>query len=84
MDEATTGLDVIVQRAVAPELINNLKQKLNLTAILISHDLSVVAETCDRVAVMYAGKIVEQGDNVSMYQNPQHPYSQALIGPSPV
>ncbi len=61
----------------------NLKQELNLTAILISHDLSVVAETCDKVAVMYAGKIVEQGDTVSMYQNPQHPYSQALIGAFP-
>ena len=82
LDEPTTGLDVIVQRQLL-ELINNLKQKLNLTAILISHDLSVVAETCDKVAVMYAGKIVEQGDTVSMYQNPQHPYSQALIGAFP-
>jgi peptide/nickel transport system ATP-binding protein len=82
LDEPTTGLDVIVQRQLL-ELINNLKQELNLTAILISHDLSVVAETCDKVAVMYAGKIVEQGDIVSMYQNPQHPYSQALIGAFP-
>jgi peptide/nickel transport system ATP-binding protein len=82
LDEPTTGLDVIVQRQLL-ELINNLKQELNLTAILISHDLSVVAETCDKVAVMYAGKIVEQGDTVSMYQNPQHPYSQALIGAFP-
>ncbi|MGD8291843.1 MAG: ABC transporter ATP-binding protein [Desulfobacterales bacterium] len=82
LDEPTTGLDVIVQRQLL-ELINSLKQKLDLTAILISHDLSVVAETCDKVAVMYAGKIVEQGDIVSMYQNPQHPYSQALIGAFP-
>ena len=82
LDEPTTGLDVIVQRQLL-ELINTLKQELNLTAILISHDLSVVAETCDQVAVMYAGKIVEQGDTVSMYQNPQHPYSQALIGAFP-
>ena len=82
LDEPTTGLDVIVQRQLL-ELINNLKQELNLTAILISHDLSVVAETCDKVAVMYAGRIVEQGDTVSMYQNPQHPYSQALIGAFP-
>jgi peptide/nickel transport system ATP-binding protein len=82
LDEPTTGLDVIVQRQLL-ELINNLKQELNLTAILISHDLSVVAETCDKVAVMYAGKIVEQGDTVSMYQKPQHPYSQALIGAFP-
>ena len=82
LDEPTTGLDVIVQRQLL-ELINSLKQELNLTAILISHDLSVVAETCDKVAVMYAGKIVEQGDTVSMYQKPQHPYSQALIGAFP-
>jgi len=82
LDEPTTGLDVIVQRQLL-ELINNLKQELNLTAILISHDLSVVAETCDKVAVMYAGKIVEQGDTVSMYQKPQHPYSKALIGAFP-
>jgi peptide/nickel transport system ATP-binding protein len=82
LDEPTTGLDVIVQRQLLG-LINNLKKELNLTSILISHDLSVVAETCDRVAVMYAGKIVEQADTVSMYQNPLHPYSQALIGAFP-
>ena len=82
LDEPTTGLDVIVQRQLL-ELINNLKKELNLTAILISHDLSVVAETCDKVAVMYAGKIVEEGDTVSMYQKPLHPYSQALIGAFP-
>lgn len=82
LDEPTTGLDVIVQRQLL-ELINNLKKELNLTAILISHDLSVVAETCDNVAVMYAGKIVEEGDTVSMYQKPLHPYSQALIGAFP-
>jgi len=82
LDEPTTGLDVIVQRQLLA-LINNLKKELNLTSILISHDLSVVAETCDKVAVMYAGKIVEQADTVSMYQNPLHPYSQALIGAFP-
>jgi len=82
LDEPTTGLDVIVQRQLLG-LINNLKKELNLTSILISHDLSVVAETCDQVAVMYAGKIVEQGDTVTMYQNPLHPYSQALIGAFP-
>jgi len=82
LDEPTTGLDVIVQRQLLA-LINNLKKELNLTSILISHDLSVVANTCDKVAVMYAGKIVEQGDTVSMYQSPLHPYSQALIGAFP-
>ena len=82
LDEPTTGLDVIVQRQLLA-LINNLKKELNLTSILISHDLSVVAETCDKVAVMYAGKIVEQGDTVAMYQKPLHPYSRALIGAFP-
>jgi peptide/nickel transport system ATP-binding protein len=82
LDEPTTGLDVIVQRQLLA-LINNLKKELSLTAVLISHDLSVVAETCDKVAVMYAGKIVEQGDIVTMYQNPLHPYSRALIGAFP-
>ncbi len=82
LDEPTTGLDVIVQRQLLT-LINTLKKELRLTSILISHDLSVVAETCDRVAVMYAGKIVEQADAVSMYQNPLHPYSRALIGAFP-
>lgn len=82
LDEPTTGLDVIVQRQLLA-LINNLKKELSLTSVLISHDLSVVAETCDKVAVMYAGKIVEQGDIVTMYQNPLHPYSRALIGAFP-
>lgn len=82
LDEPTTGLDVIVQRQLLG-LVNNLKKELNLTSVLISHDLSVVAETCDKVAVMYAGKIVEQGDTVSMYRSPLHPYSQALIGAFP-
>lgn len=82
LDEPTTGLDVIVQRQLLA-LINDLKNELSLTSVLISHDLSVVAETCDKVAVMYAGKIVEQGNVVSMYQNPLHPYSRALIGAFP-
>jgi oligopeptide/dipeptide ABC transporter ATP-binding protein len=82
LDEPTTGLDVIVQRQLLV-LINNLKKELSLTSVLISHDLSVIAKTCDKVAVMYAGKIVEQGSIASMYQNPLHPYSQALIGAFP-
>lgn len=82
LDEPTTGLDVIVQRQVLT-LINDLKQELELTAILISHDLSVIAETCDKVAVMYAGRIVEHGDAVSIYHHPLHPYSKALIASCP-
>jgi len=82
LDEPTTGLDVVVQRQILV-MLRNLKEELGLTAVFISHDLSVVAETCDRVAVMYAGKIMEESDTVSLYQNPLHPYSTALIGAYP-
>jgi len=78
MDEPVTGLDVIVQRQLLV-LINDLDERFGLPMILITHDLSVVAETCDRVAVMYAGKIMEQASTVDLYGNPLHPYSQALI-----
>jgi len=82
LDEPTTGLDVIVQRQILA-MLRKLKIELNLTAVFISHDLSVVAETCDRVAVMYAGKIMEESDTVSLYKTPLHPYSKALIGAYP-
>ncbi len=82
LDEPTTGLDVVVQRQIL-EMLRNLKEELSLTAVFISHDLSVVAETCDRVAVMYAGKIMEESDTVSLYKDPLHPYSKALIGAYP-
>jgi len=82
LDEPTTGLDVIVQRQILV-MLKKLKKELHLTAVFISHDLSVVAETCDRVAVMYAGKIMEESDTVSLYKNPLHPYSKALIGAYP-
>jgi peptide/nickel transport system ATP-binding protein len=82
LDEPTTGLDVIVQRQILA-MLRKLKKELNLTAVFISHDLSVVAETCDRVAVMYAGKIMEESDTLSLYKNPLHPYSKALIGAYP-
>ncbi len=82
MDEPITGLDVIVQRQLLT-LINNLRDKLNLTALFIAHDLSVVSETCDEVVVMYAGKIMEKADVVSLYKNPLHPYTQALISSYP-
>ncbi len=78
MDEPITGLDVIVQRQLLT-LINDLRGKLNLTALFIAHDLSVISETCDEVVVMYAGKVMEKADVVSLYKNPLHPYTQALI-----
>ena len=82
LDEPTTGLDVVVQRQILV-MLRDLKKELSLTAVFISHDLSVVAETCDRVAVMYAGKIMEESDTVSLYKTPLHPYSKALIGAYP-
>ena len=77
-DEPVTALDVIVQRQVLTT-IKDLQKKLNLSMILITHDLSVIAQTCDRVAIMYAGKIVEQADVTSIFQRPIHPYTKALI-----
>jgi oligopeptide/dipeptide ABC transporter ATP-binding protein len=78
LDEPVTGLDVIVQRQLLT-LMNNLIEELHLAIVFITHDLAVVAETCDKVAVMYAGKIVEQASTVDLYKSPTHPYSQALI-----
>ncbi|RKX83884.1 MAG: ABC transporter ATP-binding protein, partial [Spirochaetes bacterium] len=82
MDEPITGLDVIVQRQLLT-LINDLRERLNLTALFIAHDLSVVSETCDQVVVMYAGKIMEKSDVLSIFKNPLHPYTQALINSYP-
>jgi len=77
-DEPGTALDVIVA-AQTLKLLRELKEKLGLSMILISHDLSIIAETCEKVAIMYAGKIVEFGDAVSVFKNPLHPYTQGLI-----
>jgi len=76
-DEPTTALDVMVQAQVL-KAISDLRQRLGLSMILISHDLSVVAQTCDDVAVMYAGKIVEYGPGGEVLVNPKHPYTQGL------
>src|SRR5438034_8617052 len=77
-DEPGTALDVIVQ-AQTLKLMRELKDRLGLSLVLISHDLSIIAETCEKVAIMYAGKIVEYGDAVSVFKNPLHPYTQGLI-----
>ncbi len=78
MDEPVTGLDVIVQRQLL-KLIAELRVKEMLPIIFITHDLAVITETCDRVAVMYAGRIVEEASTVSLYQTPLHPYSIGLV-----
>jgi len=81
-DEPGTALDVIVQAQVL-KLMKELKEKLNLSIIMITHDLSIIAETCNRVAIMYAGKIVETGDAATIFKEPLHPYTQGLVGAFP-
>jgi oligopeptide/dipeptide ABC transporter ATP-binding protein len=82
-DEPTTALDVTIQAQIL-DLIRDLQQKSNTAVILITHDLGIVAEMADRVAVMYAGEIVEEADVRSMFRKPLHPYTKGLIGSIPV
>ena len=82
-DEPTTALDVTIQAQIL-DLMRNLRSKIDTAIILITHDLGVVAEMCDRVNVMYAGRIVEEAPIVELFQNPKHPYTAALIGSTPV
>src|SRR5207247_9261530 len=77
-DEPGTALDVIVQ-AQTLKLLRDLKEKLGLSMVLISHDLSIIAETCEKVAIMYAGRIVEYGDAEAIFREPLHPYTQGLV-----
>ena len=81
-DEPTTALDVTIQAQIL-ELINKLKKEHNLSIIFITHDLGVVANMADRIAVMYAGKIVEYGTAEEVFYNPQHPYTWALLSSMP-
>ncbi len=81
-DEPGTALDVIVQAQVLA-LMRSLKEKLGLSMVMISHDLSIVAEVCEKIAIMYAGNIVEYGDVQSIFKEPLHPYTQGLIGAFP-
>ncbi|MBO5843084.1 MAG: ATP-binding cassette domain-containing protein [Clostridia bacterium] len=81
-DEPTTALDVTIQAQIL-ELINKLKKERDLSIIFITHDLGVVANMADRIAVMYAGKIVEYGTAEEVFYNPQHPYTWALLSSMP-
>ena len=82
-DEPTTALDVVMQAQIL-ELLERLRNELGLALILISHDLGVLAETCDRIAVMYAGRIVETGPVRDVFASPQHPYTKRLLDSLPV
>ena len=81
-DEPTTALDVMVQAQIL-ELLERLRRELGLSMILITHDLSVLAETCDRVLVMYAGKVAEEGPVRRVFAAPRHPYTRKLVGSFP-
>jgi len=81
-DEPTTALDVVVQAQII-NLLKKLKKELGLSMIFITHDLSILAEISDRIAIMYAGKIVEIGDSEKVYYEPAHPYTQKLLAAIP-
>lgn len=81
-DEPTTALDVTIQAQVL-DLMSDLKNKLKTAMILITHDLGVVAQVCDKVAIMYAGEIVECGSLRDVFENPKHPYTMGLFGSIP-
>ncbi|MDE0741233.1 MAG: ATP-binding cassette domain-containing protein, partial [Candidatus Poseidoniia archaeon] len=82
LDEPTSALDVSVQAQIL-NLLNDLQVKFNLTYVFISHDLSVIEYMCDRLAVMYLGKVVEEADTEELFSNPQHPYTKALLSATP-
>lgn len=77
-DEPTTALDVTIQNQIM-ELILDLKDRLGMSIVLVTHDLGVVAQMCDRIAVMYAGKIVEMADTITLFSQPKHPYTIGLM-----
>lgn len=81
-DEPTTALDVTIQAQVM-SLIKGLKESLGTSMILITHDLGIVAEICDRVAIMYAGQVVEYAPAAKLYENPSHPYTRGLFNSIP-
>lgn len=81
-DEPVTALDVMIQAQIL-DLLERLQRELGLSMIFISHDLSVIADTCDHVAIMYAGKMMELGSTVDVFTDPKHPYTQGLVAAFP-
>lgn len=77
-DEPTTALDVTVQAQIM-DILKEIKEKYNISIILITHDLGIVAQNADKIAVMYAGRIVEYAENKKLFENPEHPYTKALL-----
>ncbi|MFE2432826.1 dipeptide ABC transporter ATP-binding protein [Streptomyces sp. NPDC059373] len=82
LDEPTTGLDVVTQAGVL-DLLTGIRRELGVAMVLVSHDLGVVSAACDRVAVMYAGRLVERGDTQRTYDRPTHPYTRGLVASVP-
>ncbi len=81
-DEPTTALDVTVQAQIL-DLIRNLKEKINMSVILITHDLGVIAENCNEVVIMYSGRIAEIGETIPLFKTPLHPYTKGLLSSIP-
>ena len=81
-DEPTTALDVTIQAQIL-DLMKELKTKFKTSILMITHDLGIIADICDRVAVMYSGNIVEYATAIDLFKNPRHPYTQGLIGAIP-
>jgi len=81
-DEPTTALDVTVQAQIL-ELLRRLQRELGMAILFVTHDLGVIADLCDRVVVMYAGQIVEEASVTDLFERPQHPYTEGLLGAMP-
>ncbi|MFX1495318.1 MAG: oligopeptide/dipeptide ABC transporter ATP-binding protein, partial [Promethearchaeota archaeon] len=81
-DEPTTALDVTIQAQIL-DLMKDLKERFNTSILMITHDLGIIADMCDRVAVMYSGNIVEYATAERLFKNPRHPYTKGLIGAIP-
>jgi len=81
-DEPTTALDVITQANIL-NLLKSLRRDFGISILMITHDLAIISETVDRLYIMYAGKMVEEGDSAEFFQKPKHPYSQGLLASTP-